>query len=138
MHAVGNIGNFWLITKNPDFGPKKVDLMNFHTFLNFYALKGPKIYFFELQNVKIGIFPTVQLAIYIIPYQNGKLELSPIIIEKRGLNWRANMTLQEIVAGKEPITQPSQDSSMVAFRTGKRKVCGSNPASAVGILSKLS
>ena len=83
---------------------------------------------------KMGIFPTVQLAIY----QNGKLELSPIIIEKRGLNWRANTTPQHIVAGKEPISQPSQDSSMVAFRTGKRKVCGSNPASAVGILSKLS
>ena len=86
----------------------------------------------------MGIFPTVQLAIYILPYQNGKLELSPIIIEKRGLNWRANKTPQNLVAGKEPIPQPSQDSSMVAFRTGKRKVCGSNPASAVGILSKLS
>ena len=89
---------------------------------------------------KIGIFPTLQLAIiiYIISYQNGKLELSPIIIEKRGLNWRANTRPQHIVAGKEPTSQPSQDSSMVAFRTGKRKVCGSNPASAVGILSKLS
>ena len=87
--------------------------------------------------MKIGIFPTVQLAIYILPYQNGKLELSPIIIEKRSLNWRANTTPQDIVAGKEPIPQPSQDSSMVAFRTGKRKVSGSNPASAIGSLSKL-